>query len=307
MLPPPLDIPALLRSHGLSPQKSLGQNFLTDPHILQRIVDAGQVTSTDTVLEIGPGLGSLTRHLARQANRVLAVELDPHLLPLLRTVLAPYPNVEIIHGDILKLTPQTILTSTNQPTNNQSTDPPPSPPPPTSPTPLPPYLVIANIPYYITSAVIRHLLESGHPPARLVLTIQQEVAERICATPDRAHKSDPQMSLLALSVQVYGEPTIAAHIPASAFYPSPKVDSAVVRVDLYPEPRIPRPHLPTFFRLAKAGYSQKRKNLRNALSTLYPKEQVDALLETAAIDPMRRAETLTLEEWGKLVVVASPK
>lgn len=296
MLPPPLDIPALLRSHGLSPQKSLGQNFLTDPLILQRIVDAGQVTSADTVLEIGPGLGSLTRHLARQAGRVLAVELDPNLLPILYTVLAPYRNVTIHHGDILKLDPKTLLESANQQTNQPITN---SQQPNTNP---PPYLVIANIPYYITSAVIRHLLESGHPPTRIVLTVQQEVAERICATPDRAHKSDPQMSLLALSVQVYGEPSIAAHIPASAFYPPPKVDSAVVRVDLYPEPRIPHPLLPTFFRLAKAGYGQKRKNLRNALNggLHLSKDQIDTLLETAGIDPMRRAETLTFDEWGRL-------
>lgn len=300
-LPTPLNVPALLRTHGLTPKKSLGQNFLTDPALLERIVDAGQVTPTDTILEIGPGLGSLTRHLAARAARVLAVELDQHLIPLLREVLTPYPNVQIIHGDILQLDPKTILNDSaiQQINNQQSTI--------TNyqlPNhPLPPYLVIANIPYYITSAVIRHLLESGHPPTRIVLTIQREVAERICATADRPHKADPQMSLLALSVQVYGQPTIVAHIPASAFYPAPQVDSAIVRVDLYPEPRIPAPHLNTFFRLAKAGYGQKRKTIRNAfLGGLgWPKEKVDTLLQAAHLDPMRRAETLTLEEWGHLV------
>jgi 16S rRNA (adenine1518-N6/adenine1519-N6)-dimethyltransferase len=303
--PPPLNIPALLRTHGLTPKKSLGQNFLTDDTALEKIVRAGQVTPTDTVLEIGPGLGSLTRHLARHAARVLAVELDPHLIPILREVLTPYPNVQILHGDILQLDPKTLFESANQQTSTQQ--------PPNSQLSIDnsqftissPYLVIANIPYYITSAVIRHLLERGHPPTRLVLTIQREVAERICAAPDRAHKSDPQMSLLALSVQVYGQPSIAAHIPAEAFYPAPQVASAVVRIDLYPEPRIPRPQLPTFFRLAKAGYSQKRKNLRNALSTLYPKDKVDTLLATAGIDPMRRAETLTFEDWEKIVNVFS--
>lgn len=319
---PPLNVPALLRAHGLTPKKSLGQNFLTDPALLERIVDAGQVTPTDTILEIGPGLGSLTRHLAARAARVLAVELDQHLIPLLREVLTPYPNVQIIHGDILQLDPKTLLTSANQQISNQQTHQPTNQltnqptTPSQSPIPnsqltidnsqftiLPPYLVIANIPYYITSAVIRHLLESGHPPTRIVLTIQREVAERICATADRPHKADPQMSLLALSVQVYGQPTIVAHIPASAFYPAPQVDSAIVRVDLYPEPRIPAPHLNTFFRLAKAGYGQKRKTIRNAfLGGLgWPKEKVDTLLQTAHLDPMRRAETLTLEEWGHLV------
>ncbi|GAB4577680.1 MAG: 16S rRNA (adenine(1518)-N(6)/adenine(1519)-N(6)) -dimethyltransferase RsmA [Anaerolineales bacterium] len=303
---PPLNVPALLRAHGLQPKKSLGQNFLTDPNLLERIVEAGQVTPTDTVLEIGPGLGSLTRHLAARAARVLAVELDANLIPILREVLTPYPNVQIIHGDILQLDPQTLISDskieqlndptnepTTKPTNQQTTD-------HQSLITNHPYLVIANIPYYITSAVIRHLLESGHPPTRLVLTIQREVAERLCATPDRAHKSDPQMSLLALSVQVYGHPTIAAHIPAGAFYPAPQVDSAVVHIALYPEPRLPRAHLAPFFRLAKAGYSQKRKTLRNALATIFPKDHVDTLLNTAAIDPMRRAETLTLEEWAHL-------
>lgn len=278
---PPLNIPSLLRTHGLTPKKSLGQNFLIDDAILEKIVHVGEVTPTDTVLEVGPGLGSLTRHLARHAARVLAVELDQTLIPLLQEVLTPYPNVQIIHGDILQLD----LTHLDAIRNTE-------------------YAVIANIPYYITSAVIRHLLESGHPPTRLVLTIQREVAERICAAPERAHKSDPQMSLLALSVQVYGHPTIAAHIPASAFYPAPQVDSAVVRVDLYAEPRISPPHLNTFFRLAKAGYGQKRKTLRNALASLYPKEQVDTLLTAAAIDPMRRAETLTLEEWSRLTATS---
>ncbi|NUM45590.1 MAG: ribosomal RNA small subunit methyltransferase A, partial [Anaerolineales bacterium] len=296
-----LNVPALLRTHGLTPKNSLGQNFLTHPALLEPILHARQVTPTDTILEIGPGLGSLTRHLAARAARVLAVELDQHLIPLLREVLTPYPNVQIIHGDILQLDPKTILNDSaiQQINNQQSTI--------TNyqlPNhPLPPYLVIANIPYYITSAVIRHLLESGHPPTRIVLTIQREVAERICATADRPHKADPQMSLLALSVQVYGQPTIVAHIPASAFYPAPQVDSAIVRVDLYPEPRIPAPHLNTFFRLAKAGYGQKRKTIRNAfLGGLgWPKEKVDTLLQAAHLDPMRRAETLTLEEWGHLV------
>jgi len=266
----PLNIPSLLRQHGLHPKKSLGQNFLVDPVTLQRVVNAGGVGRTDTVLEIGPGLGGLTRHLASQAARVIAVELDQNLIPILRKVLTPFNNVEIIHGDILELNPQFLIPDSS-------------------------YLVIANIPYYITSAVIRHLLESGHPPTRLVLTVQREVAERICASP-------PDMSLLALSVQVYGQPAIAARIPAGAFYPPPKVDSAVVRIDLYPEPRLPQPHLDTFFKLIKAGFSQKRKTLRNALSAGLglPKETVENLLTSAGIDPARRAETLNLEEWGRL-------
>jgi 16S rRNA (adenine1518-N6/adenine1519-N6)-dimethyltransferase len=156
---------------------------------------------------------------------------------------------------------------------------------------------VANIPYYITSAVIRHLLESEMRPRRLVLTVQKEVAERICA-------DNGKMNLLALSVQVYGKPVIAAAIPASAFYPSPKVDSAVVRVDIYDTPVITASRLPLFFRLAKAGFGQKRKTIRNALGALIERERLDVLLAQANIDPQRRAETLSLDEWGELTEAA---
>ncbi|MFQ5616299.1 MAG: 16S rRNA (adenine(1518)-N(6)/adenine(1519)-N(6))-dimethyltransferase RsmA [Anaerolineales bacterium] len=267
----PLNAPALLRQYGLRPKKSLGQNFLVDPAALQRVVNAGGVGEGDSVLEIGAGLGSLTRLLAAQSGRVVAVEIDERLIPPLRQVLTPFENVTIIQADILDLDPADLFDS--------------------------PYLVIANIPYYITSAIIRRLLESERPPSRLVLTVQREVARRICA-------EGGGMSLLALSVQVYGKPSVAARIPAAAFYPAPKVDSAVVRVDLYPQPRIPAEGLDTFFRLAKAGFRQRRKMLRNALPAGmgWPKARADALLLAAGIDPQRRAETLNLEEWGALVI-----
>jgi len=158
-----------------------------------------------------------------------------------------------------------------------------------------PYVVVANIPYYITSAILRYLLESPHPPSRLALTVQREVAERIVAKP-------PDMSLLALSVQAYGEPRIAFRIPAGAFTPRPTVDSAVVRLDVSPEPVIPRTSLELFFRLARAGFSQKRKTLRNALSggMQWDKDQTESVLQAAGIHYMRRAETLSLQEWGLL-------
>jgi 16S rRNA (adenine1518-N6/adenine1519-N6)-dimethyltransferase len=299
---PPLDVGGLLRQHGLRPDKRLGQNFLIDPAALQRVVEAAGLSKDQAVLEVGAGLGSLTRYLAVLARQVAAVELDSDLIPLLETVLAPYPNVHILQGDILSLDPALILSSLY---------PPPATPPSSdildssgstlqSPRSDPSYLVVANIPYYITSALIRQLLEARLRPERLVLTVQREVAERITAGPG-------EMSLLALSVQVYGWPRIMGRIPAGAFYPPPKVDSAVTRVDLYPTPRIPIPSLKTFFRLAKAGFSQKRKTLRNALAGgmhLEPPQAAD-LLQAAGIDPQRRAETLSLEEWGKLVEVYS--
>lgn len=269
--PSPLNVPALLRSHGLSPRKSLGQNFLIDPAALRRVVNAAEIPPDATVLEIGAGLGSLTRYLARAARRVVAVELDQHLLPVLHEVLAGEENVRIVPGDMLELNPDELVQQDG-------------------------YLVVANIPYYITSALIRHLLEAPQVPSRLVLTVQQEVAERITAAPN-------DMSLLALSVQVYGHPEIAARIPAGAFYPPPKVDSAVLRVDLYPEPAVPRQRLDVFFRLIKAGFSQKRKTLRNTLASglhLEPNEAA-ARLQAAGIDPQRRAETVSLAEWNRLV------
>ncbi len=271
---PPLDVPRILRQFNLHPDKRLGQNFLIDPSGLQKVVDAAEISAGDAVLEIGAGLGSLTRYLAVMAKQVVAVELDEHLIPLLEIVLSPYRNVELIQGDILALDPARLT-----PGSSNS-----------------PYLVVANIPYYITSALIRHLLEAPRRPSRLVLTVQREVAERITAEPG-------EMSLLALSVQVYGKPRITTRIPAGAFYPVPKVDSSVVRVDLYPNPRISVSRLDDFFRLAKAGFSQKRKTLRNSLSAgmRWTPSQAEAILGSAGIDPKRRAETLSLEEWGRLV------
>lgn len=267
---PPLNAATLLKRYGVRAHKGLGQNFLQDPLALEEIVSAAQIQATETVLEIGPGLGSLTRYLAVSAKEVVAVELDLNLLPLLKAVLAPYPNIRLIQGDILKLSPKDLITEKD-------------------------YLVVANIPYYITSAVIRHLLETEVKPRRIVLTVQKEVAERICAKPG-------DMSLLALSVQVYGKPHIAARIPASAFFPEPKVDSAVLCVDIYPAPLIEPELLDTFFRLIKAGFSQKRKTLRNSLSSglhISPTHAAD-LLTRAGIDPQRRAETLSIEEWQVL-------
>jgi 16S rRNA (adenine1518-N6/adenine1519-N6)-dimethyltransferase len=267
----PLDIPSLLRQYDLSPSKGLGQNFLQDEQALEKITAAAELGPQDHVLEIGPGLGSLTRHLATSAARVTAVELDARLFPALTTVLAGYSNVTLIQGDILKLDPAEMIDQ-------------------------PQYAVVANIPYYITSAVIRHLLEGNIKPAKMVLTLQKEVAERIVA-------ADGKMSLLALSVQVYGRPVMLTRIPAGAFYPAPKVDSAVLRIDIHPQPRIPVVNLDRFFRLIKAGFSQKRKTLRNSLSAglrMSPEEAED-LLTQSGIDPKRRAETLNLEDWGKLV------
>lgn len=267
----PLPVPALMRKYGLFAKKSLGQNFLLDETALEKVVAASEIPPDATVLEIGPGLGSLTRHLSRVSARVVAVELDAGILPALQEVLIDAKNVTIVHGDILQQDMASLVSD-------------------------PGYLVVANIPYYITSAVIRHLLEAPIKPSRLVLTMQKEVAERICAKPG-------DLSLLALSVQVYGAPRQVVRIPAGAFFPPPKVDSAVLRVDLYPQPRISEEQMDVFFQLAKLAFAQKRKTLRNTLAAglHWPPEQVAGLLAKAGIDPMRRAETLSLDEWAQLV------
>jgi len=271
----PLNAAWLLKKYGLRADKRLGQNYLQDTNALEKIVEAAEIQSTDTVLEIGPGLGSLTRYLSVSAQQVIAVELDLKLIPVLQAILKPYANIRLIQGDILDLTPKELG--------------------------LPPeYLVVANIPYNITSAIIRHLLESEPKPRRIVLTVQKEVAERICATP-------PDMSLLALSVQVYGSPRIMTRIPAEAFFPAPKVDSTVVKIEICPEPVVPSPLLPSFFKLIKAGFSQKRKTLRNSLSAGLgiATTEAESLLDKAEIDSKRRAETLSLKEWDKMSQIHS--
>jgi 16S rRNA (adenine1518-N6/adenine1519-N6)-dimethyltransferase len=267
---PPINVARLLRDQGIRPDKSLGQNFLQDDAALRKIVSASQVASSDTILEIGPGLGSLTRYLAISAKEVVAVELDPSLLPVLSSVIKGFDNVRVVQGDILKLTISDLIKSDS-------------------------YQVVANIPYYITSAIFRHLLEGQPKPKGIVLTVQKEVAQRICARPG-------DMSLLALSVQVFGQPEIVAEISSEAFYPEPNVDSSVIRLDIFSDPAIPVSQLDTFFRLAKAGFGQKRKTLRNSLSAglSISGDEAEDLLKKSGIVANRRAETLSVTEWATL-------
>ena len=270
----------LLKKYNLRPRKSLGQNFLADPFHLAKIVEAAELTPHDTVLEIGPGPGLLTRLLVEAAGQVIAVELDPNLVYLLRTELGHLNNLTIIEADILQV-----------PLDISRGD-------PTPPSPFPlstPYKVVANLPYYITSAVIRHVLEGKTRPERVVVTVQKEVAQRMVAGPGK-------MSLLAVSVQFYGRPKLVHHIPAGAFYPPPKVDSAVVRIDTWPELPLAEVEVEHFFGVVKAGFGQKRKQLKNALAAgLHrPMPAIIAAMAQAKIEPARRAQTLSLAEWGRL-------
>ncbi len=262
----------LLARYGLQPKKSLGQNFLTSESALVKIVAAAQLTPDDVVLEVGPGLGHLTRLLAQQAGRVIAIELDGRLMPILRDQLVNCDNVELIKGDILKLPLHSLLSLS-----------------------LSDYKVVANLPFYITSAVLRHFLASEPPPARMVVTVQHEVAQRIVAQPG-------DMSLLAVSVQFYGQPQIVARFKAGAFYPRPEVDSAVVRIDRHPAPPVKVPDTAAFFAIVKAGFAQRRKQLRNSLAAGLHRSraEVAAALKVANVDPRRRPETLSLPEWAAI-------
>lgn len=261
---------ALLDHFGVIPKKSLGQNFLHDPQALEKIADAAELMPEDTVLEIGPGTGALTAVLAQRVRRVVAVELDRRLEPIMRLTLAPYGNVEVIFDDILNVNLPELL-------DNQ------------------PYVVVANVPYYITSAIIRLLLELPHAPRRLVLTMQLEVAERLIAKPG-------DMTLLSVSAQFYAKPKIVTRFNKAVFYPRPDVDSAVARLEVYDRPPVDVPNADIFFRVVKAGFGQKRKQLKNSVAEglHIDAEAAAALLEAAGIDPKRRAETLSLPEWAAL-------
>jgi len=263
----PLPAQSLLRDHGLKPKKGLGQNFLIDDGFLQQIVDAASVTGTDEVLEIGAGMGALTRHLAISAGMVTAVEIDSQLFPILKKVVKDLSNVRLIQGDIMEMDPSELTSQGG-------------------------YKIVANIPYYLTSNLIRRLLEAPLKPSLIGLTIQKEVAQRVCAIPG-------DMSLLSLGVQIYGKPKIAFSIPSCAFYPVPTIDSALLIVDLYDQPVIPVDLLDGFFKLAKAAFMQKRKMLHNALAGApgLGNGKADELLSLSEIDPERRAQTLALQEW----------
>ena len=267
----PLNISALMKKYNLKPKKGLGQNFLVDEFALERIAEVADISPADTVLEIGPGLGQLTRYLAADAGKVVAVEIDDRFIPPLRETLSPQGNVNIVRGDILTLPLHELSLGED-------------------------YIVVGNIPYYITSAIIRHLLEGKVKPRRIILTVQHEVARRICAVAG-------DMSVLALSVQVYGEPYITSRIPAEAFYPPPKVDSASIRIDIFSKPIVSPDKLDIFFKLVKAGFLHRRKTLRNSVSTGmgWKKEKTSALFEAAGIDPDRRAQTLSLPEWLEVI------
>ena len=261
----------LLRRVDVRARKRLGQHFLVDEKALEKVVESAGLGPDDSVLEVGPGLGTLTQELSRRAGKLIAVELDDRLAAVLAEDFKSRKNVEIVNGDILKLDLKELLWG------------------------LRGYKLVANLPYYITSAVLRRFLEAAGKPRLMVVMVQKEVAEAIAAGPGK-------MSLLAVSVQFYGKPRVISLVPASSFYPPPEVDSAILKIDVYPEPAVPVRNVDGFFRLVRAGFCASRKQLLNSLSQGLGIGRADAalLLEEAGIEPKRRAEALSLEEWFSL-------
>jgi len=269
---------ALLRRHDIRAKKGLGQNFLIDGGVLESIAGAAGLTREDTVIEVGPGLGILTAELAKRAGWVIAIELDERLAEILQKTL-PYDNVVILNQDVLGADPAALLKKSA----------------PHFPPTLRSYKVVANLPYYITSPVLRHFLEAPVKPELMVVMVQKEVAETITAPAGKK-------SLLSIAVQFYGRPEIVAAVPAAAFYPTPEVDSAVVKIEVYRRPPVAVDDAEEFFKLVKAGFSAARKQVANSLSHRLglPRDTTQSMLAEAGIDPRRRAETFTLEEWARL-------
>lgn len=261
----------ILKTFNLRADKRLGQNFLVDEEIVNKIAAAAELSEADTVLEVGPGIGTLTQALALTGAKVVAVELDRRLLPVLEKTLAGYDNVEIINEDILKLDIKKAVPQDN-------------------------FKVVANLPYYITTPIIFNLLEQKLPMERLVVMVQKEVAERIAARP-----GGKDYGALSVAIQYYTEPEIAFAVPSSAFIPQPSVDSAVIVCKRRSTPAVDVVDEKLFFRVVKAAFSVRRKMLSNALKNMgITGEQVSSWLELAGIDGKRRGETLSLEEFASL-------
>jgi 16S rRNA (adenine1518-N6/adenine1519-N6)-dimethyltransferase len=294
----PKTIKELLEKHGAKPSKGLGQNFLIDRNILNKIIDSANIKPSDTILEVGPGMGTLTQELAKKAGKVIAVEKDKAMLKILQDTLSEFKNVSIINDDILSTDISALFSVIPAKAGIQSEHTDSGLPRRSAPRNDVHYKLVANIPYYLTSPLIRKFLEIDNPPEEIILMIQKEVAQRICAKPN-------DMSLLAVSVQFYADPKIISYVSKNCFLPAPKIDSAIIKIT----PRLAEalakagPDFPNkFFKVVKAGFSQPRKQLAGNLSRTLKmdKEKVFHWLAQNNIDPKQRAETLSVQDWKNL-------
>ncbi|MFC6464159.1 16S rRNA (adenine(1518)-N(6)/adenine(1519)-N(6))-dimethyltransferase RsmA [Marinilactibacillus sp. GCM10026970] len=271
---------AILDKYRLAAKKSLGQNFIVDTNILEKIVNAGAVDDRTTVIEVGPGIGALTEQIAKQAKEVVAFEIDDRLLPVLKDTLSPYSNVKVIHQDILKANLETFEEEYLKDAER--------------------VVVIANLPYYVTTPIILNFLESSLPIDSLVLMMQKEVANRLSASPGtKAYGS------LSIAVQYYMDAEVALIVPKTVFTPQPNIESAVIKLTRKKDAEVVVKDETVFFQVARSAFVQRRKTLWNNLQVAYGKEpeikeKLQLALEQAEIDPKRRGETLSLKEFGKL-------
>lgn len=268
----------VIQRHGFDFQKKFGQNFLIDPHVLDKIIAAARITKDDFVLEIGPGIGTMTQYLAEAAREVMAVEIDRNLIPILEETLAPYGNVTILNQDILK----TDIASVAREHNGGR-----------------PIKVVANLPYYITTPIIMGLFESQVPLENITVMVQKEVAQRMQAVP-----GTKDYGALSLAVQYYAEPYIAANVPPNCFIPRPNVGSAVIRLTRYQEPPVQVRDEKLMFRLIRASFNQRRKTLVNGLKNSpelsFSREEILAALEKIGLSENVRGEALGLEQFAAL-------
>ena len=253
------------------PKKSLGQNFLIDRRILGRILSAAEISPGDAVLEIGPGRGIMTRELANRGARVVAVEMDEELAAELTTRLTDRPNVKIIAADAREIDIESLFPGESS------------------------YKLVANLPYYAASPIIRRFLEARRKPHLMVVMVQKEVAQSMTADPG-------EMSILSVATQLYGNPRIVTYVPPKAFRPTPKITSAIVRIDVFPTLALSLDSTERFFQLVRAGFTARRKQMRNSLKQglSLSSDAAESILAQAKIDSSRRAETLSLSEWGSL-------
>ncbi|MDE5892718.1 MAG: 16S rRNA (adenine(1518)-N(6)/adenine(1519)-N(6))-dimethyltransferase RsmA [Acetatifactor sp.] len=267
---------AVLQKYNFIFQKKYGQNFLIDPHVLEKIVDAAQITAEDCVLEIGPGIGTMTQYLAESAREVVAVEIDRALIPILEDTLSAYDNVTVINQDIMKVDVQQLVQERNQGR---------------------PIKVVANLPYYITTPIIMSLLEKHVPLQSITIMVQKEVADRMQVGP-----GTKDYGALSLAVQYYAKPEVVANVPANCFMPRPGVDSAVIRLTRYPQPPVEVRDEKHMFAVIRASFNQRRKTLANGLANGMgiPREQVVEALEEMGLSATIRGEALTLEQFAQL-------
>ena len=268
----------VLQKYGVVFQKRFGQNFLIDTHVLERIIEASEITKDDFVLEIGQGIGTMTQYLAEAAREVTAVEIDDALIPILKDTLKEWDNVTVLHGDILKTDIRKIADEKNQGR---------------------PIKVVANLPYYITTPIIMGLFESHVPVDSITVMVQKEVADRMQTGP-----GSKDYGALSLAVQYYAEPKIVANVPPNCFMPRPKVGSAVIRLTRHQNPPVTTLDEKLMFRLIRASFNQRRKTLSNSLKNSqelpYSKEEVEAAITECGLPLNIRGEALTLEQFARL-------